>query len=454
MTDESALLDAPAVRDDVERAEADPPAATPGGIDLRFRPDIEGLRAVAILLVVLYHCGISWMPGGFVGVDVFFVISGFLITGILLRETERRGRISISGFYARRSRRILPAAMLVVIVTVLMAHHFQSEVDFDNTAIAGKWASIFAANIHFANINTNYFQMSQAPSPFLTYWSLAVEEQFYIVWPIVVLGVGFLTTALLRRVPVRVSVLVVATIVTVSSFLWAVHANGLNATWAYFSPFTRGWELGVGAMTAAIVAMVPWRALVEAPGRRAALLRWGGVVAAFGGIAMILVSATDYTIAQSSGVNPTFPPSKALIPVLGAVLVVLGGATGLGAGWLLGCTPARGTGLASAAWVQMQRCNPMRLIGRVSYGWYLLHWPPMILWIGVYYQGVLLPVHERLLIAVITLGISFVMYYVLEKPIRRSRYLASRPWVSIAMGLSLVTAAFCVSELYHKGLFG
>ena len=169
---------------DVDRGDAAPPPDTPGGTDLRFRPDVEGLRAVAVLAVVLYHCGV--VRGGFVGVDVFFVISGFLITGLLLREHEQRSSISLPGFYARRARRILPAGMLVIIVTILLAHHYQNFLAYAFTTGDGRWAALFAANVHFANVGTDYFLQSNDPvqgSPLLHYWSLAVEEQFYVAWP-------------------------------------------------------------------------------------------------------------------------------------------------------------------------------------------------------------------------------------------------------------------------------
>ena len=220
---------------EVVRMEADPPAESPGGIDLAFRPDVEGLRAVAVILVVLYHAGVSSMQGGFVGVDVFFVISGFLITGLLLREHERRGKVSIPGFYARRARRILPAGMLVLIATVLAAYHYQNFLDYAKTAQDARWAALFAANIHFANVGTDYQSIGQAPSPLLHYWSLGVEEQFYFVWPTIVLVTG-LCCAVGRC---RFSLLAVAAVGSVASFLWAVHVNGTNATWGVLLPVRR-----------------------------------------------------------------------------------------------------------------------------------------------------------------------------------------------------------------------
>ena len=400
-------------RDEVVGGDADPPQETPGGIDLKFRPDVEGLRALAVILVVLYHCGVT--SGGFVGVDVFFVISGFLITGLLLREHDARSKVSIPGFYGRRARRILPAGMLVIIATVLLAHHEQNFISYGFTTQDGKWAAMFAANIHYAKDGTDYFQQSVNPiegSPLLHYWSLAVEEQFYLVWPAIVLLVGLLA----RWVPLRWLVLTVAAAGCVASFLWSNHVLQTNSIWAYYSPLTRAWELGLGALLATLTVPL------------SRMNRWVGVALAWGGLGAILFSGIVYTN------NTVFPGTAALLPVLGAGAVIVGGMSGIGGGHLLGLYPARA-------------------VGRVSYGWYLLHYPPMILLIGkLYVAGDELPVHERLEIAAVTLAIAFAMYYVLERPIRRSRTLASRPWASIAMGMACVAAAFLVCALYHKGL--
>ena len=152
-----------------------------------FRQDIQGLRALAVLLVILDHAKIGPFHGGFVGVDVFFVISGFLITGLLVSEAERTGRASLLGFYARRARRILPAATLVLIVTVAASIAFLSAVEAKGAIEDAVWVTFFAANFKFARDGTDYFQNDTPPSPFQHYWSLAVEEQFYVVWPLLVL---------------------------------------------------------------------------------------------------------------------------------------------------------------------------------------------------------------------------------------------------------------------------
>jgi peptidoglycan/LPS O-acetylase OafA/YrhL len=400
---------------DGARGDAAPPPGTPGSIELGFRPDVEGLRAVAVLLVVLCHAGVSWLRGGFVGVDVFFVISGYLITGLLLREHETRGRISYAGFYARRVRRILPAAMLVIVVTLLIAHHFQNAFSYDSQYLdEAKWAAMFVANLHYGFIQANYFSSGNlTASPFLHFWSLAVEEQFYVVWPTLVIIAGLV----LRRW-LRPTVFVLAIGASVASFAYSVHLVDTNLIWAYYSPFSRAWELGAGAIAATLAHPT------------ARLPRWVGVVVAWAGLGAIAYAAATFTASTS------FPGVEALWPVLGALGVIVGGGSGLGAGWLLNLTP-------------------VRAIGRVSYGWYLLHYPPMILWTGISPPGSLqdvsgLPVHERLLIAAITLAAAFVMYYVLERPIRRSRFLARRPMFSIAMGLSLVGGTFLLAVLYQK----
>jgi peptidoglycan/LPS O-acetylase OafA/YrhL len=396
----------------VDRQAADPPADTPGGVDLGFRADIEGLRAVAIILVVLYHCGVTWLTGGYVGVDVFFVVSGFLITGLLIREHEERGTVSIPGFYARRSRRILPAAMVVIIATVIGAHQIQNFITYAQTAVDARWAALFAANFHFAIQGTNYFDASFAPSPLLHYWSLAVEEQFYVVWPAVVLLAGLA----LRRWPLRRAVLVAAAIICVASFVWALLEAKTDPTWAFFSPLTRAWELGLGALAATLVTLA---SRIPKP---------AGIALAWGGLAAILVSALVYSDTVTS-----YPGAVLLLtPVLGTVAVIVGGCSGTGAVHLLGL-------------------RPVRSVGRVSYGWYLLHYPPMILAAGILWTGPV-SVHERLAIAAATLAVAYVMYALLEKPIRRSRTLAQRPWASIAMGLGFVAAAFLVALLLHKSI--
>ena len=165
-----------------------------GADQLRHRDDIQGLRAIAVLLVVLGHAGVGFLHGGYVGVDVFFVLSGFLITGLLIAGAERRGHVSLREFYARRAKRILPAAALALVVIDFAALYWMTFVRAKEAVVDSLWAAVFSANIAFAHQGANYFDRIGQPSPVQHFWSLAVEEQFYLVWPlliaVVLAGVG------------------------------------------------------------------------------------------------------------------------------------------------------------------------------------------------------------------------------------------------------------------------
>ena len=371
-----------------------PPAADEAGTapgDRRFRPDIEGLRAVAVLLVVLYHAGVGGLSGGYVGVDVFFVISGFVITGVLLREHGRTGRTSLLGFYGRRSRRIIPAATVVIVVTVIVASIVLGVIYGDQTAVDARWTAVFLANFHFASVGTNYLTAHQPPSPLLNFWSLAVEEQFYLVYPTL-----FLVIAALRgRWTLRAKLVVGLVAVVVASFTLSVVQTASDPTVAYFSPFTRAWELALGALVA-----VGTQWLLTLPRPIGAVLTWGGLAAiAFG--AVRFNSQTAY------------PGSLVAIPVVGTCLVIAGGTN----------TPRRAAesvlGLA-----------PVRWIGKLSYSIYLWHWP--ILVIAADAAGsASLPFRQNVRWLLVALGASVISFYLVEAPIRR----ASSPPLSAVRGL-------------------
>ena len=247
-----------------------------------FRQDIQGLRALAVLLVVLDHAKIGPFHGGFIGVDVFFVISGFLITGLLVSEAERTGRVSLLGFYARRARRILPAATLVIVATVGVGIYFLSAVEANGAIEDALWATFFAANFKLARDGTDYFQNDTPPSPLQHYWSLAVEEQFYVVWPLLVLLLCLYAAWRARRsagqrsLGPRVRDLGVSPLVVIVgiSFAYSVSYSTTDPVAAYFSPFTRAWELGIGAL----VACLSTRLILLKPAVQA-LLSWGGLAA-------------------------------------------------------------------------------------------------------------------------------------------------------------------------------
>jgi Predicted acyltransferases len=219
-----------------------------------LRPDIQGLRAVAVGLVVLYHAGLPWLPGGFVGVDVFFVISGFLITQGLVREQLRRGTISLAGFYARRARRILPAATFTLVGVVALALLLLPRTRLLQLGKDTVSSAAYVVNWDLAGRSIDYLARDQAASPLQHFWSLAVEEQFYLVWPLVLIASGvavaFVRHGRGRRAPgvgVQPHLLLALALVAVPSFAWSVHLTRASPGPAYFVTTTHMWELALGA---------------------------------------------------------------------------------------------------------------------------------------------------------------------------------------------------------------
>ncbi len=297
-------------------------------------------------LVALDHADIGPFHGGFVGVDVFFVISGYLITSLLLREADRSGTVSLSGFYARRARRILPAAVLVTVATIVLSVLF---LDGARALAVGEqaiWVTFFAANIKFAADQTDYFAQGEPVSPLQHYWSLAVEEQFYLLWPLILIAALALLS---RRVggPRRAAALVLG-VVVVASFAWSLHLTASNPLAAYFSTPARAYELALGALAAAATPFVA-RLRITALPFLLALASWTGV-------ALIAWSALVFTAATP------FPGAAAAVPTVGTALLLLGGLERV-APW----GPQRALSVL-----------PMRVVGDWSYSFYLWHWPLII----------------------------------------------------------------------------
>ncbi|HET9516863.1 MAG TPA: acyltransferase, partial [Actinoplanes sp.] len=219
-------------------------------IHATHRRDIEGLRAIAVLLVVAYHCGVWPITGGYVGVDVFFVISGFLITGLLLRELRNRGTIGIPGFYARRAMRLLPASTVVVVATMAASAWWLPPLRRDGIFADALHTTFYGINYRLASIGTDYLGAETDPSPLQHFWSLAVEEQFYLIWPPLLLLVAVGRHRGRRRPVNTTRVYAVLAAVVAGSLLLSVWQTAGNANWAYFGAHTRAWELGAGALLA------------------------------------------------------------------------------------------------------------------------------------------------------------------------------------------------------------
>lgn len=397
------VTDAPA--SGPELGSADESGSAPG--DRRFRPDVEGLRAVAVLLVVLYHANMPGLSGGYVGVDVFFVISGYVITGLLLRERTSTGLTSLLAFYGRRVRRILPAATLVTVTTVIVTYAVLGVVYGNPTAVAAQWTAVFLANFHFAATGTDYLTATLPPSPLQNFWSLAVEEQFYLVYPAV-----FLLAASLRlTVSLRTRLAALLVPIIAFSLLVSVVQTPSSPSSAFFSPVTRAWELALGALVA-----VATPALLRLPRATAAALTWAGAAA-------IGFSAVAYTSATS------YPGSAVVVPVLGTALVIAGG------------TPVPRLGVESAlAWA------PIQWLGRLSYSLYLWHWPILI--IAAESAGRSgLPFHRAAGWLALTLVVAYATYRLVENPARHARVLARSRWLTLGIGAVLVTVSLAVATV-------
>jgi peptidoglycan/LPS O-acetylase OafA/YrhL len=387
-----------------------------GGEHQRFRRDVEGLRAVAILLVVLYHVHAGLAPGGYVGVDVFFVISGFLITSQLLRELSTDGHISFLAFYARRARRILPAAVLTVIVTAVASALLLNPLAAQRALGDVLPAIYFGANVHFAAQGTNYFNAGLSPSPIQHFWSLAVEEQFYIVWPLLLVASSLVWFGARRRGglgrarrPMLGAVTVVLAIVVAVSLTESIRQTATSPSWAYFSIVTRAWELAVGAMVA---LALPLAARLNRP--LAIAVSWGGL----GCIALAAAHLSDTT---------AYPGDAALLPVLGAAAVIWGGSALVGSRF--GAEALLGT-------------PPFQRLGAWSYSWYLWHWPALVLAPAV--LGHALSEAQAVVVALMSLAIAVASFVLVERPIRRMQIVARRPALGLSAGGVAAASAIAI----------
>jgi peptidoglycan/LPS O-acetylase OafA/YrhL len=367
------------------------------------------MRAVAVLGVVIYHLRASWLPGGFAGVDVFFVLSGYFITGHLLREVRANGSVDLLRFWTRRIRRLLPAATLTVTGTLLAALVVADPLDGQRFARDGGYAAVFSLNWHLAREGTSYFA-DPAPSPFTHFWSLGVEEQFYLVWPVLLLLVAIVVRSARAVRPV---VLVLVAGASVASFGVALIQTHGAQPYAYFATYSRVWELGVGAALAAAGS-----ALGRLPVWLCWLLRWGGVAAVVG----------FYVRAP---LDATYPGWYLLVPAVGAALVV---AAGVGPGRGLGEERRRDPLAVALA------SPPGQLIGRYSYGWYLWHWGPLVLFPLL--LGHSLTAVELWACAAGALVLAALSFHLVEEPIRVHRGLAiRRGGRSAVLGVGLVTVS-------------
>lgn len=381
-------------------------AASPGrrqGPSERFRGDIQGLRALAVLLVIGNHAGIPGFAGGFVGVDVFFVISGYVITQLLLREAPKGLRRGLADFYSRRVRRIVPAATAALVGTLVVGGIVLGSNLDPNLPGDVRWASLFAANFRFIATGSNYFVPGIHPSPIIQFWSLGVEEQFYLAFPALVFAICRLVSP-----KHRLSVLSITLAVALAaSAWWSIHISAADPVTAYYSPLTRFWELGSGCLLAMLTTGRPRRSVRS---ERIAVAAGVGLLVA----ALVIL-----------GPSSIFPGWLAWLPVGATALLIWAGVGGVR-------TPVG----------RLLSTRPLTYIGNISYSLYLVHYA----WLEIPKQlprPLSGPGWALVELAGTALS-AVVLYHLFENPIRRSRRLASDR-LAIVLVLCVCVAA-CWTE--------
>ena len=355
---------------------------------LSYRPDLDGLRSIAVYLVLLFHTGLAWVKGGFIGVDLFFVLSGFLVTSVLLGEMAKTGGIKLGRFYSRRVRRLLPAALVVVVATaatftVMWSVLLRLEIVDD-----ARSALLYYANWHFVQEAGDYFATDIDKSPFLHFWSLAIEEQFYVVFPVLLL-----LLSRLRRRGMLWSLVVLLALSLAAQLYWAQ----ANTNHAYYGTDARLYQLLAGAVLA--VALHTWR--TSKGGRPAFIL-------ALAGLAGLL--------ALGSGLVTTSPSVRGIGATAVSVLLIWG--------MMLGPDQPIPRFLS--------RPIPV-FLGRISYGTYLWHWPTIIALTTLFKTS---PIVIACFALGISTGLAALSYEILEMPIRKARWLDRFQWRTAVVGVS------------------
>ena len=353
----------------------------------KYRPDVDGLRAIAILLVLNFHAFPDVAPGGFVGVDVFFVISGFLITGIITRELER-GRFSLIAFYNRRIRRIFPALIVVLAATLALGWFWMLPSAFAQLGSDSFASAAFLANIALL-LQSGYFDVESAKKPLLHLWSLGIEEQFYLFWPLL----------LMLAARLRISILVMAAVLGIASFLLNVAWIGSDPVATFYLPFTRAFELLAGAVLAC-----GW-VKVNQSGAASNWRSW---------IGMALIAASVVLLDS----HRTFPGWWAVLPVAGSALLLS----------------------APAAWFNrvVLASRPMVWIGLISYPLYLWHWPLLVFGEAIKFQP--LTLLERELILIASTLLAWATYRFVETPFRFGRP-NGRKMFALGAGMAMIALA-------------
>lgn len=355
----------------------------------KFRTDIQGMRAVAVLLVLLFHVFPGLMPGGYIGVDIFFVISGFLICGLILKNTERDGKFDAVKFYAKRIRRLLPAATLVLILTAIAAYFILPQTRWADTG-----REIIASTLYFENLylhfqSINYLTADKPPSPLQHFWSLSVEEQFYIFWPLIMLLMIVISRGLKKTL--WASVIALLILIFIASLAASIYVTATNPPAAYFVTYTRVWELALGGALACAAPFIRLPEKVRTP------------IAALG-LVMVLASGALFTE------TTPFPGSMALIPTVGVALLLWAG--------ILYENDHEGVVQKALSF------KPLTYIGDISYSLYLWHWPVVIFAIALF--GSKISLFMGLAVILLSFLGAALSTHFLENPIRHTNKIKSK----------------------------
>jgi peptidoglycan/LPS O-acetylase OafA/YrhL len=395
-------------------------------VRLQYRPhhraDIEGLRAIAVLLVVAFHAGVPGFRGGYVGVDVFFVLSGYLITWLLVDEAARTGGVDLQRFYARRARRLLPAVGVLLLATLAVSAALYAP--FEQRPLARTWAAtaLYVSNLDFARRALDYHGARAGANPLLHMWSLSVEEQFYFVWPwLVLVGLGVLGSPRRTEAPATRLPLVLG-VATALSFALSLYLTRAAGGWAFYLSPARAWEFGAGGLAVLIPVSPPPRPVSPAP-RLTATRHLPGWLALLG---------LGAAAARFDRTTP-FPGLAAVLPVLSTVV-------------LLRCGSRAAPGDGSPATLLLAR-GPLQTIGRLSYSWYLWHWPTLVVAAALVDE---LPLGGRLVAVATSLGVAYLSYRFVEAPVRQSRWLAALPRRSLGMAAAITAAGVAVAAGWSR----
>jgi peptidoglycan/LPS O-acetylase OafA/YrhL len=377
---------------------------TPRGDGAGLQLEVQGLRGVAVLLVVLYHAGVPFVPGGYVGVDIFFVISGYLITRLLMREVQAEGTIDLVNFYARRARRLLPAAIALIVVVAWAAVLVYPPLERTDIIAAARAASVYVANLWFTSRAVDYLGGDAATNPMLHMWSLGVEEQFYLLWPLMV----SVTATRMRRCDAATRVLWLTIGASIVTFVACVWVTRTSQPWAFFVTPFRGWEFGLGAL-----------AHLASPRMQTVPAIWLRAAGAAGGAAVV-------ASALVLGHGTLFPGPWASLPAGGTALVLVGlqvrGATALRSGLSF---------------------RPLVRVGDVSYSWYLWHWPLLVMAPVVYPHAGPKTAFLALVLSYLAAEVSFRW---IEQPFRVGRAARTPPRLAVAAALlTTVVAAIALT---------